>query len=122
MDLPLANQMPFSLRPKEAWVERREDTEMEMTLVNHIPLSPDSKAALDESIRAALGGYVGPWRVTLRVAEWWEGGQDWCVEVTRPGHVWTMRARANLKDPTALSRYILETVQPEQFGRGDGQA
>lgn len=92
-----------------------------LTVLNDIKGTPAWKAAIDEELRGVLEPYVGPWTVRLRPVEAWQGGTGWSVEVTRPGHVWTLRIAEHNQDPAAMARYIAEAVQPDRFGRATNE-
>ena len=112
-----------ALRREE--VPERNTTEMErLTILNDVPGNPAWKVAIDEELRRVLEPFNGPWTVRLRPVEAWQGGSGWSVEVTRPGHVWTLRITEHNQEPALLARYVGEAVQPERFGSpgGGGQA
>lgn len=106
-----------------AMVPERIGVEMErFTILNDVPGNPAWKAALDAELRRALEPYPGPWTVRLRPVDAWQGGGGWSVEVSRPGHVWTLRITEHIQEPMMVARYVMEAVQPGRFGRtgGDG--
>ena len=90
------------------------------TLLNDVPGNPAWKSAVDAELRRALEPYPGPWTVRLRPVEAWQGGSGWSVEVTRPGHVWTLRITEQNQEPATLARYVVDAVQPERFGESEG--
>lgn len=90
------------------------------TMLNDVPGNPAWKSALDAELRRALEPYPGPWTVRLRPVEAWQGGSGWSVEVTRPGHVWTLRITEHNQEPVTLARYVVDAVQPERFRKGEG--
>lgn len=97
--------------------------EMErFTILNDVPGNPAWKAAVDAELRRALEPFPGPWTVRLRPVEAWQGVSGWSVEVTRPGHVWTLRITEDRQEPGTVARYVVEAVQPDRFGSrgGDG--
>jgi hypothetical protein len=87
-----------------------------LTILNDVAGNPAWKSAIDQELRRVLEPFPGPWTVRLRPVEAWQGGSGWSVEVTRPGHVWTLRITENNQEPTVLARYVNEAVQPERFG------
>lgn len=96
---------------------RRVRDEMErVTVFNEVPANGAWKGAIDQELRRALDPFNGPWTVRLRPVESWQGGSGWSVEVTRPGHVWTLRITEYNQEPSMLARYVVEAVQPERFG------
>ena len=98
-------------------VPERIRAEMErLTILNDVPGSPVLKAAIDEELRRVLQPFAGPWTVRMRPVEAWQGGSGWSVEVTRPGHVWTLRITETNQEPATLAVYIAEAVQPARFG------
>jgi hypothetical protein len=92
-----------------------------LIILNEVPGNPAWKSAIDQEVRRVLEPYPGPWTVRLRPVEAWQGGSGWSVEVTRPGHVWTLRITENNQEPAVLAHYLCEAVQPERFGSVDGQ-
>ena len=90
------------------------------TILNDVPGSPAWKGAVDAELRRALEPYAGPWTVRLRPVDSWQGGSGWSVEVTRPGHVWTLRITEQDQDPATLARYVMGAGRPERFGTGGG--
>lgn len=90
------------------------------TILNDVPGNPAWKAAVAAELQRALEPYDGPWTVRLRPVDSWQGGSGWSVEVTRPGHVWTLRITQQDQDPGMLARYVLEAVRPERFGSPEG--
>lgn len=91
-----------------------------LTILNDVPGNPAWKAAVDFELRRALEPYEGPWTVRLRPVDSWQGGSGWSVEVTRPGHVWTLRITEHNQEPETLARYVLDAVRPDRFGGGGG--
>jgi hypothetical protein len=87
-----------------------------LTILNDVPGNPAWKSAIDQELRRVLEPFSGPWTVRMRPVEAWQGGSGWSVEVTRPGHVWTLRITENNQEPDVLARYVGEAVQPERFG------
>ena len=87
-----------------------------LNILNDVPGNPAWKSAIDVELRRVLEPFPGPWTVRLRPVEAWQGGSGWSVEVTRPGHVWTLRITENNQEPAVLARYVGEAVQPERFG------
>jgi hypothetical protein len=90
-----------------------------LTILNDVPGNPAWKSAIEQELRRVLEPYAGPWTVRMRPVEAWQGGSGWSVEVTRPGHVWTLRITENNQEPAVLAGYVCEAVQPERFGDAD---
>ena len=74
---------------------------------------------LERAVREALADSKGPWTVIIRPADTPQSTSDWSVVVTRPGHVWLMRAAGAHQHPQQLLGLIRRSVRPEQFS-GDG--
>jgi hypothetical protein len=89
-----------------------------LTILNDVPGNPAFKAAIEQELRRVLEPFLGPWTVRMRPVEPWQGGSGWSVDVTRPGHIWTLRITEPDQEPTVLARYIEESVQPDRFGEG----
>ncbi|HET8645768.1 MAG TPA: hypothetical protein VFO85_09785, partial [Vicinamibacteria bacterium] len=92
----------------------------QVTILNDVPGNAAWKSAVDEELRRVLDPFTGPWTVRLRPVEAWQGGNGWSVEVTRPGHVWTLRITEHNQEPEVLAHYVNEAVQPDRFARKDG--
>jgi hypothetical protein len=87
-----------------------------LTILNDVPGDPAWKTAVDHALYRVLAQYSGPWTVRLHPMEAWQGGGGWSVEVTRPGHVWTLRINERDHEPEVMARRVADAVQPERFG------
>ena len=90
--------------------------EERVTIINDLPATTAVKAAIDAELKLALKPYLGPWVVRLRPVDMWQGDGGWSVEVSRPGHVWTLRVTGHQQEPPLLVRHLTDAVQPERFG------
>jgi hypothetical protein len=92
--------------------------EERVVIINDLPAPVTVKVAIETELKQALLPYQGPWMVRLRPVDMWQGDGGWSVEVSRPGHVWTLRVAEQQQEPPVLVRYLTEAVQPERFGAG----
>ena len=92
--------------------------EERVTIINDLPAPAATKGAIEVELSRTLLPYPGPWTVRLRPVDVWQGDGGWSIEVSRPGHVWTLRVHPPHQDPPLLARYIVDNVQPHRFTPG----
>ena len=90
--------------------------EERVTIINDLHAPAETKGAIETELTEAFRPYTGPWTVRLRPVDMWQGDCGWSIEVSRPGHVWTLRVHGPHQDPPLLARYIKDNVQPHRFG------
>ena len=94
--------------------------EERVTIINDVPASTAARSAIDVVLRRALQPYRGPWLVRLRAVEVWQSDDGWSVDVSRPGHVWTLRVSGPQQEPEALVCQVVDAVQRQRFGTSEG--
>jgi hypothetical protein len=87
-----------------------------VTIINDLPAPAATKGAIETELTQTLKPFPGPWTVRLRPVDLWQGDGGWSIEVSRPGHVWTLRVNGAQQDPPLLARCIVDNVQPQRFG------
>ena len=90
--------------------------EERVTIINDLQAPAETTGAIETELTEAFRPYTGPWTVRLRPVDMWQGDGGWSIEVSRPGHVWTLRVHGPHQDPPLLARYIKDNVQPHRFG------
>ena len=90
--------------------------EERVTIINDLQAPAETKGLIETELTEAFRPYTGPWTVRLRPVDMWQGDGGWSIEVSRPGHVWTLRVHGPHQDPPLLARYIKDNVQPHRFG------